>query len=209
MFRTLLPREVGFFDFFEQHAGLIIKACEAFLELTHAEIADHDALAARIKEIENQADTVTHQCMEALNKTFVTPIDRGDIHALIKRMDDVVDSIDATAARISMYGVEEIREEAKKSAELLLNAGHDIEAVIQGLRHLKHTEQLQQKLIAIHQWENDGDAILRAALTRLFREEKDAILVIKWKEIFERLEKATDRCEEIAHIIEGILIELS
>jgi hypothetical protein len=209
MFRALLPKEVGFFDFFEEHAALIIQACEAFLELTNGRVADHVSQAARIKEIENQADDVAHRCMDALNKTFITPIDRGDIHGLIKSMDDVVDSVDATASRISLYDLTEIREEAQRSAELLLKAAHDIKAVVHALRNLKHTQFIQEKLIAIHGWENEGDAILRAALTRLFREETDAILVIKWKEIFERLEKATDRCEEIAHIVEKIVIEAS
>jgi uncharacterized protein len=209
MFRGLLPKEVGFFDYFEQHAVLVTKACEAFLELTQNGKGDYDAQVDRIKNIEHDADDVTHRCMEDLNKTFITPIDRSDIHALIKRMDDVVDSVDAVTSRMSLYKVRVMREEARKLADVLLRASHDIEAAVHGLRNIKNAGEINKRLISIHDLENEGDTILRAALTRLFDEETDAVLIIKWKEIFERLEKATDRCEAIANIIEKIVIEAS
>jgi len=205
MFRRLLPREICFFDYFERHARLTIEACEAFRALTEGQ-ADQ---AARIKEIEHRADDLTHECVDALNRTFITPIDRVDIHQLIKRLDDVVDSVDATTSRMAVYDLVEIRPEAKQLAEVLAKAARAIEVALIGLRSLKETEAIKTHLIDIHQLENEGDVILRAALTRLFKEEGNAILVIKWKEIFERLEKATDRCEEVANIIEKIVIEAS
>ncbi|MBX7259466.1 MAG: DUF47 family protein [Candidatus Hydrogenedentes bacterium] len=209
MFRAFLPKEVCFFDYFEQLAALSVKACQAFLELTEGHKDGLDRHAAKIKDIEHQADDVAHRCIDDLNKTFVTPIDRVDIHALIKRMDDVVDSVDATASRMALYELVEIREEARKSAEVLLKAVRSMEIAVRGLRTIKETKTIKDELISIYHLENEGDLILREALTRLFREETNAILVIKWKEIFERLEKATDRCEEIAHIIERIVIEVS
>lgn len=209
MFRRLLPKEVSFFDYFERHAVLTIDACKAFLMLASGE-AENVAQAARIKEIEHQADTLTHHCIEELNKTFITPIDRVDINYLIKGLDDIVDSVDAATSRIALYELIEMREEARLLADVLVKAALEIEQALKNLRNHSNSWAVKERLIAIHQLENEGDAILRTALTRLFREEaSNPILVIKWKEIFERLEKATDRCEEVANIIEKIMIEAS
>jgi len=208
MFRRILPREVCFFDYFEQLAVMIIQACEAFRELAEGK-ADNVAQSARIKDIEHQADTVTHKCIEEINKTFITPIDRVDIHTLIKRLDDIIDSVDACASRIMLYEITEMRHEALQLAEVIVRAAFELEVALKGLRNLKNTPIIEEKLISIHQLENDGDTILRAALMRLFKEEDRPIQIIKWKEIFERLEKATDRCEEVANIIEKIVIEAS
>jgi predicted phosphate transport protein (TIGR00153 family) len=209
MFRRLLPREVCFFDYFEQHAALAIDACRAFAALTEGTV-EGPAQAAHIKDVEHQADVVTHRCIEALNKTFITPIDRVDIHQLIKRLDDIVDAVDASASRLALYELTEIRPEAKQLAEVLLKSAVEIQAALKELRRVTEVGAIKKHLIAVHQLENDGDTILRAALARLFKEEHDRpILVIKWKEIFERLERATDRCEEVANIIEKIVIEAS
>jgi predicted phosphate transport protein (TIGR00153 family) len=208
MFSRLLPKKVHFFEYFEQHSGMVINACQAFLELAEGKV-DAPTQAARMKEIEHQADNLTHRCIEELNKTFITPIDRVDIHQLIKRLDDVVDSVDACTSRIALYELAEMRPETRQFAEVLLAAAMGIADALKGLRHLQNAGEIKKHLIYIHQMENEGDAILRAALTRLFKEETDPIVVIKWKEIFERLEKATDRCEEVANIIEKITIEAS
>lgn len=208
MFRSLLPREVCFFDYFEQHAAMSVQACNEFLALVQGK-ADNVTQAARLKDIEHQADDLTHRCIEELNKTFITPIDRVDIHMLIKRLDDIMDSMDAAASRMALYELVEMRPEAQQMAEVLLKAIQEIQIALKGLRSLKNTDVIKEKLISIHQLENDGDAILRAALSRLFKEEERPILVMKWKEIFERLEKATDRCEDVANLIEKIVIEAS
>lgn len=208
MFRRLLPKEVSFFDYFEQHAAIAIEACEAFLALTAGK-EDHEAQAAHIKDFEHQADTLAHGCIEELNKTFITPIDRVDIHQLIKGMDDIVDSVDATASRISLYELTEMRPEGRQLAEVLVKAANEIAEALKSLRSMKRQDVIKQHLIAVHRLENEGDAILRGALTRLFKDESNPILIMKWKEIFERLEKATDRCEEVANIIEKIVIEAS
>ena len=208
MFRRILPREVCFFDYFEQLAVMINQACEAFRDLAEGK-TDNVAQAARIKDIEHQADTLTHKCIEEINKTFITPIDRVDIYTLVKRLDDIIDSVDACTSRIALYEITEMRHEALQLAEVLVKAAHEIEVALKGLRNLKNAPIIEEKLIAIHQLENDGDTLLRAALMRLFKEEDRPIQVIKWKEIFERLEKATDRCEEVANLIEKIVIEAS
>ncbi|MBI4559580.1 MAG: DUF47 domain-containing protein [Candidatus Hydrogenedentes bacterium] len=209
MFRMLLPKEVCFFDYFERLAVMIKEACDGFLRLAEGK-TDNVTQASAIKEIEHQADDVTHACIEELNKTFITPIDRMDIHALIKRLDDVVDSVDASMSRISLYELTEIRTEAKQLAEVLMKAALEIEIALKGLRRMSNIEHLKKHMIAIHALENEGDMILKSALVRLFNEEQqNPVLIIKWKEIFERLERATDRCEDVANIIEKIVLEAS
>lgn len=207
MFRNLLPKETSFFDYFEQHSALATQACQELLALASGNV-DVAAKAVRIKEIEKEADAITYKCIEALHKTFITPIDRGDIHRLIKRLDDIIDSVESATSRIVLYEVTAIRTEAKALAEVLVRATTEIEQALKCMRNLKKADAIQTHCVAIYHLENEGDAILRAALVRLFKE-TDAVLVIKWKEIYERLEKATDRCEAVANIIQGVVIEAS
>lgn len=209
MFRQLLPKEVCFFDYFEQLATLTLRACEEFRALTDGSKEGMDQVT-RIKEVEHEADEVTHRCIEALNKTFITPFDRTDIHLLIKRLDDIVDAVDASTSRLVLYELTEIRPEACRLAEVLVKASQEVQGALIHMRNMKNTRAIYEHLIAIHQLENEGDAILKEALARLFKEEEDRpVLVIKWKEIFERLERATDRCEGVANMIEKIVIEAS
>jgi hypothetical protein len=206
MFRRLLPKETNFFDHFEAHSAHAIDACKEFLQLASSG-SDILARAARIKEIEEAADVVTHRCTESLHKTFITPLDRSDIHLLIKRMDDIIDSVYAASSRIVVYEITEIRPEARELAEVLVEASLRIGEALRRMRNLKDAAAIQEICIAIHHLENRGDNILRSALIRLFKEDDRPILVIKWKEIYERLEKATDRCEDVADIIEKVVIE--
>lgn len=208
MFRSILPKETGFFDYFEQIGALASDVCKELLSLTsgRGDIVTH---ANRIKEIEKQADKITHLCTDALHRTFITPMDRSHIHSLIKRLDDIIDSIDATTSRMVLYDLTEMRHEAQTMAEILVKATAQIEQALKLLRNLKHPEGINEHLITIYKLENQGDETLRQALGRLFKEETNAINVIKWKEIYERLEKATDRCEAVASIIQGIVIEAS
>ncbi len=204
MLRSILPKEFGFFDFFEQHIAVTIKACQEFQKLTSTS-GDSEGSMQRIKDLEHEADEITHRCMEALQKTFITPIERSDIQILTKRLDDIIDSVDGATSRIHLYGISEIRPEAKELADILVSATSEIQQALKALRNMKNAESIKQKCIAVHGYENKGDDILRSALLRLFKE-NDAMLVIKWKEIYERLEKAIDRCEDVADIIEGVVI---
>ncbi len=209
MLKYFLPKETSFFHFFEQHASLGIEACKE-LDALASNPSELAARANRIKEIEHQADDVTHKCIDALHSTFITPIDRADIHRLMRRLDDIVDSVDATASRMMLYEMTDYRSELKKLTELLLTATRQIDITIQYLPILnKKSAEIQKCCSAVYQAETDADEILRQALVRLFKQEKDAILVMKWKEIFERLERTTDRCQEVANIIQGIVIEAS
>ncbi len=206
MFGRLLPRETSFFDFFEQHAKLTLEGAKAFRELVEPG-SNIVASAKRIKEIEHEADTVTHRCVDALHRTFITPIARDDVHRLISRLDDVLDFVEAAAERISLYEVTEMTPEVRELAQVLVKATEKMGVALAGLRDLKHAAPLVQACVDVNRLENEGDAILRIAVARLFREEKNAITVIKWKEIYENLESATDRCEDVANIVEGIVLE--
>jgi uncharacterized protein len=206
MFGRFLPRETSFFDFFEQHAGLTIEGTKEFLSMvtTGANIATK---CRRISDIEHETDTITHRCVEALHKTFITPIDRDAIHRLITRMDDIMDYVEAGAERIELYEISTMTSDVRDLSDVLHRSAQQVEAAVRGLRHLNDTQHTLKLCIDINRLENEADAILRRSVARLFKEEKDPIMVIKWKEIYENLENASDRCEDVANIIEGVILE--
>ena len=206
MLKSLLPKEFAFFNYFEQHISITIQICKELKNLTQnsAKIADY---VKSIDKLENDADTIIHTCTEALHKTFITPIERTDIFSLIKQMDDIADNINTAVNRMKLYEIDFIREEAGQMADVLIESTKYIQEALMALRHInKDSEIIKEKCSLIHKLENDADEILRQAIYRLFKE-SDAILVIKWKEVFERIEKAVDRCEAVANIIEGVLID--
>lgn len=206
MFPRLLPREVSFFDFFDKHIALTVSGTKELLELVTAG-GNGSLRARRIKEIEHEADVITHNCVEALHKTFITPLDRNDIHRLISKMDDVMDSVDGVAGRIALYKLTEMTPEIKSLAEILAQSTVEVQHAVNGLRNLRNADTIREKCIEVNRLENDADAVLREAIAKLFTSEKDPIKVIMWKEIYEILEKATDRCEDVANIIEGVVLE--
>jgi predicted phosphate transport protein (TIGR00153 family) len=208
MFGRFLPRETSFFDFFEQHAGLTIEGTKEFLSMVTTG-ANISAKCRRISDIEHETDTITHRCVEALHKTFITPIDRDQIHRLITRMDDIMDYVEAAAERIELYELTTMTADCRDLADALHRAAQQVEGAVRGLRTLKEPQATLKLCIDINRLENETDAILRRSVARLFKDEKDPILVIKWKEIYENLESAADRCEDVANIIEGVILEHS
>jgi uncharacterized protein len=206
MLGRFLPRETSFFDFFEQHAALTIEGTKEFLSLvtTGANIA---AKCRRISDIEHETDTITHRCVEALHKTFITPIDRDSIHRLITRMDDIMDYVEAAAERLELYELVVMTGDVRDLADVLHRTTLQVEVAVRGLRSLHDTQATLKLCIDINRLENEADAILRRSVARLFKEEKDPIFIIKWKEVYENLESATDRCEDVANIIEGVILE--
>lgn len=213
MFGRLLPKETSFFDFFEQHAGLTLEGVKEFqslvgaLENGHREDSSSANIAKRILEIEHETDVITHRCIEALHKTFITPMDRDDIHRLITTMDDIMDSIEAATDRMMLYEVKQVTPEAREFAAVLVSSVEEVQKAVTGLRNLKKADEVLATCVRINKLENEADTILRRALARLFREEANAVEVIKWKEIYENLENAADVCEDVANIIEGVIIE--
>ena len=206
MFGRFLPKETSFFDFFEQHAALTVEGTKEFLSMVTTG-ANIEAKCRRVSDIEHETDVITHRCVEALHKTFITPIDRDSIHRLITKMDDIMDYVEAASERIVMYELTAMTNDVRDLADVLHRSTIDVEKAVRCLRNFKDPQQILKLCIDVNRLENEADAILRRSVARLFKEEKDPIMVIKWKEIYENLENATDRCEDVANIIEGVILE--
>lgn len=209
MFGRFLPKSPVFFDYFEQITEILVQTCKEFQTMTQ-NVAKLPEYAKTIKDLERKADGVTKRCTELLHQTFITPIERSDIFALTKRLDDVIDTVEAATSRMALYEINEMRPEACELAQILVDASNAIYQAIRCLRKMSaHTDEIKQQCVIIYQLENKADAVLRDALSLLFKSEINPILVIKWKELYERLEKAADRCESVANIIQGIIVEAS
>jgi uncharacterized protein len=206
MFGRLLPKETSFFDFFDEHARLTVTGTNELRSLVSSG-ANIDAAARRIKEIEHETDVITHRCVAALHTVFITPIERDDIYRLITRLDDIMDYVEAGAERIALYDIKKMTPEVVDMADALWRAAKAVQEALNGMRDLKHAKRILEKCVEINRLENEADAILRRALARMFKEERDPIMIIKWKEVYEHLEDATDRCEDVANIIEGVVLD--
>jgi predicted phosphate transport protein (TIGR00153 family) len=165
--------------------------------------------AEEVKRVEHMGDEITHTVIERLHQTFITPMDRGDIHGLISAMDDVLDLIEASAERLWLYGMKTMEPEALEFVDVLEKTVEEMGSAVRGLRDLKDRPRLLAHCTEVNRLENVGDQLLRRAVARLFAESKDPIHVIKWKEIYEFLENAIDRCEDVANVIEGVALEYS
>jgi uncharacterized protein Yka (UPF0111/DUF47 family) len=206
----LLPASdsAQFFDLFEAHADRTREAA-ALLAAMMREAANAEHHAEQVKRVEHLGDEITHTVIERLHQTFITPMDRGDIHELISRMDDVLDLIEASSERLWLYGIRVMEPEALEFAGVLEQAVIEMGAAVRGLRDLKNRNSLLAHCTEVNRLENVGDQLLRRAVARLFAESRDPIHVIKWKEIYEFLEDAIDRCEDVANVIEGVALEYS
>ena len=209
MFARFFPSEgKQFFDYFEQHAQKTLEAAK-LLQAMLASPSDLADRARRIKQVEHEGDVITHKAVETLHKTFVTPIDRGDIHRLITRLDDILDLIDATSERVWLYGINIVDRDAMQLSDLLVESVTQVNRAMTGLRNLKDREALIEICKEINRLENEGDTLLRSALARLFSGDKDPVTLIKMKELYDFLEDAVDRCEDVANILEGVALEYS
>lgn len=202
----LLPRELCFFDYFEAHAAKTVEGCQLFLDLARG-VENVPALCAKIKEVESACDQVTHDTVASLHRVFITPIDRNDIHRLISKMDDVMDMVEGAARIIDIYGIREPSVELTTMAATLLASAKLVCEAVKGLRDLKHSQSILDRCVEINRLENESDCQLADAIAHLLRENTDPIAVIKWKEIFETVEMATDSCEDVANVIEGVVME--
>lgn len=206
MLSRLLPRQSNFFDYFEQLAALSVQGARALGELSK-DGADFDSVAARIKGFEHDADEVTHTCMETLHKTFITPIDRNDIHRLASKLDDIMDLIDGAARQMALFEVASLPEAAREATTVLELATEAVERAVKGLRNMKNATTILGECVRINELENQADRIKASSVAHLFREESNAIVVLKWHEIYQALENVTDACEDVANVIEGIVLE--
>lgn len=206
MFGRLMPTEGKFFDLFCQHADLCVQGAQEMVELM-TNFDDIDMRAHAIEVLEKQADKVTHETIDLLHKTFITPLDRDDIHHLITRMDDILDLLEDAAQTVSLYDIKVITPEAKRLAELCLDCTEKVKAAVSMLHNMDNSEKMLAICEEIDRLESDADHVMRAAMSKLFRDEPDVRNLIKLKAIYEILETVTDRCEDVANIIEGIIVE--
>jgi len=206
VFMRLFPKEEIFFDYFDELAEKIEDGSNLFLEM--AQTRDYsDAKVARLKEIEHEADAITHKTHERMHKTFLMPMDREDIYALVNSMDNIMDIIESTAVIINLYKVKNLSDAIIKQAQILNDTTKKGKSIIRALRNMKNSEEILAGCVEIHTLENAGDIVLRTTIANLFENEKDAIELVKWKEIIELLEEAIDACEKVSNIVEGIILK--
>jgi uncharacterized protein len=204
----LLPHDSSFFAHFEAQGKKTVEGCRAFQQMVE-DPTGLEAKAERVKRIEHECDDITHAVVASLHKTFITPIDRNDIYRLITKMDDIMDMVEAAADRLALYDIPKMTTEAVELTRCLVSSAEHVLGAVSGIKDLKKPSGILEHCVEINRLENVADHILRTALAKLFREEKDPISVIKWKEIYETLEAATDRCEDVANIVEGVVLENS
>ncbi len=199
----LIPREEKFYDDFVQMADQVRVAAQLLIDMFAGErpLAQK---AQEIKEIEHKCDFLTHEIIQRLNKTFVTPIDREDIHSLATSIDDVMDAIDMAAGLVPLYKIDNVRFGARELAKLIVD---QIGALRLALSALERRSGVLDQTVEINRIENEADRVYKDALGRLFEEERDPIQVIKWKEILALLEGATDRCEDVANLLENVVVK--
>ena len=198
-----IPREEKFFDMFEAAGDNIKRGSELLVQMME-NYDDPKNQARAIKQIEHDGDTITHNIIQKLNQTFITPIDREDIYSLTSALDDVLDLIEEVSDRLVMYQVESPTETAKELARIIHQSTTEI---VKGLVLLRKPGDVRPVCIEINRLENEADRVSRAAVAKLFHEEQNPIIILKWKEIYEHLEEATDRCEDVANSLESITLK--
>jgi predicted phosphate transport protein (TIGR00153 family) len=199
----LIPREERFYDDFVQLAGKIREGAILLDEMLAPDPPLWDK-ADEIKEAEHACDFITHQIIQRLHRTFVTPLDREDIFGLARSLDDVMDAIDASAAIVRLYQIERVRPEARILAHIIRLS---TDQLVLALQALERKVGVSEPAVEINRLENEADRAHQTALRTLFEEERDAIKIIKWKEILDFLEDATDRCEDVANVLEGVVVK--
>lgn len=206
MFGRFMPQEGRFFEYFNEHADTIAEGSRELAAL----MASFDNLERRaysIETIEKKADKITHQTVELLRKTFITPLDRDAIHTLITTMDDILDLIEDVAHSIFLYDIKAVTPEAQKLVEICVHCVAKVQAAVKLLPNTDNAADILVLCEEIDKLESDADHVMRAAMAKLFREEPNVLNIIKMKEIYELLETVTDKCEDVANILEGIVVE--
>ncbi len=203
---NLLPKDTIFFDLFEGLARHAVSSAEHLRQLTK-HYPDAGGYLQRIRDEEHAADGLAHQALERLDRSFITPFDREDIHELIGGLDDIIDNIDALAKRFTLFHVTVIDSDFQKQADLLVQATTTLSEAVHHLRRSRKLSELSEKLIAIHHSESVGDDNHHAAMSRLFGGTYEALEVMKWKELYDLIEEAIDGCEDVGNTLERIVLK--
>jgi predicted phosphate transport protein (TIGR00153 family) len=203
----IIPQDRHFFNMLENESKNMLDGSIAILDM----LKNYENIAKKqkkIKDIEHQGDDFVHEIFEELNKTFITPIDHEDISKLASAFDDVLDYIDGTATRLVLYDIKKPEENMIKLAEVLVNQATELNSALSGLRNIKNPKEIEKRCIEVNRLENIADDIYKISVAELFKR-KDAIEIMKLKEVYERLEFATDKCEDAANVISDIIVKSS
>jgi predicted phosphate transport protein (TIGR00153 family) len=199
----LIPREEKFFDDFVALATQIQRGAGLLEDMLRPDRPLWDK-ADEIKEVEHKCDFITHEIIQRLHRTFVTPLDREDIHTMARSLDDVMDAVDASAAIVRLYQIERVRPDARELARIISQSA---EQIVRATKALGGKGGVTESAVEINRLENEADRAHQNAVRRLFEEEKDPVVIMKWKEILDFLEDATDRCEDVANVLEGVVVK--
>ncbi len=206
MMSWFVPREAKFFEMFRELSNLIVEGSEELNALID-DLGNVEARSKKIKDIEHKADNVTDRAVAALHKTFITPLDRDDIFRLITKMDDIMDYIDAASQRFYLFDIRTVTPELRDLGLLIQRSAENIRVGVSGLENMKNSERIITSCDEIARIEHEGDHLMRTGMAKLFREELGFKEFIKLKEMLELLESVTDRCKDVANIIEGIVLD--
>ena len=201
-----MPHEDKFFDLFEESGRNMVKAAEILKELIYT-WDDVGEKIAEITELEHLGDKITHQIMGQVHRTFITPFDREDIALLAHSLDDVTDFIHATADAMFIYKVDRPTESAKELSDIIVKAAAEVEKSLPELRNRGRLKHILEQCVEINRLENEADKVFRSAMGELFDDTEDIAEIIKWREIYEHMESATDRCEDVANVLEGVALK--
>ena len=206
MFSRFFPRDFNFFELFEKQVSCAVDAARFFKEVVSRDGVNEDTLS-KMSEIEHQGDEVAHTIIEQLNKTFITPIDREDIHALTMELDDIVDMINTIVSRMRIYNITGVDKNLVEFARVIEESVQAVARAIGGLRNIKNVKTVFDACVEVNRLENVGDAMRDKVLMELFETVKDPIAVIKWKDIYVDAETVLDVCEDVANVVDSIMVK--
>jgi predicted phosphate transport protein (TIGR00153 family) len=201
-----IPKEHKFFNLFEESAQNIVQASQSLKEMIES-WQFVDSRVAEITELEHRGDTITHQIISLLHRTFVTPFDREDIALLAHTLDDILDYIHSAADAMFIYKIESPTERSRELAEIIVQGAVEVQRAVGGLHRRSELRNILERCVEINRLENMADRVFRAAMGELFEDTTDITRLIKWREIYEHMEAATDRCEDVANVLEGVALK--
>lgn len=206
MFRKFLPQDYNFFEFFEKEVEYVVGAAKLFNEIVNKGEVDVET-REKMRDIEHEGDKIAYSIIDHLNKTFITPFDREDIHELAKKLDDVNDMLNTIVSRLKIYKIKKVDTYLVEFGKIILNSTNSLKCAIKNLRNLKNTKEIISSCLDMNRAESEADKLRDRALENLLEKEKDPIEVIKWKEIYQDAETVLDICKASAHVIESILVK--